>query len=238
MGEQLAPDRRVEQNEQREQLQSARKHVEHQHVFGNRAEEVEVCRRAYQRKTRTDVVDGCGNRREIGDQIMPFKGKGEYRSRKDNNKRHDVHVGRADNFMLDRLAVHLDLGDDFRMDIRAQLFDNGFARDEKTRNLDAAAGTACAGTAEHQHDKNCLTCLWPQVEIRRGEAGGRDNRTDLKGRLCQCVKDAGAHAADVARDKRNRSENDDEIGAHFFHAKCLAELVEQNKIIRIEIDAE
>ena len=169
---------------------------------------------------------------------MSLKGNGKYRSDKDDNKRHDVHVGCADNFMLDRLAIHLDLGDDFRMNIRAQFFDNGFARDEKTRNLDAAAGTACAGTAEHQHDENGLACFWPQVEIRRGKTGCRDNRTDLKSRLCQCVKDAGAHAANIARDKRNRSENDDEIGAHFFHAKCLAELMEQNKIIRIEIDAE
>lgn len=158
---QLAPNRRVEQNEQREQLQSACEHIKHQHIFGKWAEEIEVCRRAYQRETRTDVVYRCGNGGEVRDQIMTFKRNRKDRRSKDDNKCHDIDVCRANHFVLNRFSVHFDLGDNFRMDIRAHLLDDGFACDDKTRDFDAAAGTACTGTAEHQHDKNCLARFWP-----------------------------------------------------------------------------
>lgn len=70
---QILPHSRVEEDEQWEQLKAPGEHVEHQHVFGEHAEESEVLGWSGKFKSGTDVVDGCGNRREIGHQIISLK---------------------------------------------------------------------------------------------------------------------------------------------------------------------
>ena len=69
----ILPYRRVQQDEQREKFQSAGQHVEHQHIFGKMAEEIEVGCRAYLGKAGTDVVDGSRNRGKVGNLVMAFQ---------------------------------------------------------------------------------------------------------------------------------------------------------------------
>ena len=109
---------------------------------------------------------------------------------------------------------------------------------QETGNLDAAAGTAGTGTYKHQHDQNGFAGFRPLVEIRGGKAGGGDNRSHLKGRLCQGTEQATGKMPDIEGDKPHRSQNNQQIGTYLLHAKCFAELAEQQVIIKIEIDAE
>ena len=69
----ILPYSRVEEDEQWEQLKTPGEHVEHQHIFCKGAEVTEVLGWSGKFKSGTDVVDGCGNRCEIGHQIISLK---------------------------------------------------------------------------------------------------------------------------------------------------------------------
>ena len=63
----------MEEDEQWEQLKAPGEHVEHQQVVVEHAEETQDLGWAGQIKSGSDVVDGCGNRCEIGHQIISLK---------------------------------------------------------------------------------------------------------------------------------------------------------------------
>lgn len=82
----------MEEDEQWKQLKAPGEHVEHQHVFGEHAEESEVLGWSGKFKSGTDVVDGCGNRREIGHQIISLKLDQKKRDDKYYSKGYKVYV--------------------------------------------------------------------------------------------------------------------------------------------------
>lgn len=65
-GVNVTPYGRVEEDEQREQLEASGEHVEHQHVFGEDAEVTEVLCRTCELESGTDVVDCSGDRGKVG----------------------------------------------------------------------------------------------------------------------------------------------------------------------------
>lgn len=71
-GVKVTPYGRVEEDEQREQLKSSGKHVEHQHIFGENAEVIEALRRTCKFESRTDIVDCRGDCGEVGNQVFVF----------------------------------------------------------------------------------------------------------------------------------------------------------------------
>ena len=72
-GVKVTPYGRVEEDEQREQLEASGEHVEHQHILGENAEVTEALGRTCELESRTDVVDCRGDRGEVGNQVFAFK---------------------------------------------------------------------------------------------------------------------------------------------------------------------
>ena len=72
-GVKVTPYGRVEEDEQREQLEASGEHVEHQHILGENAEVTEALSRTCKLKPGTDVVDCRGDRGEVGNQVLALK---------------------------------------------------------------------------------------------------------------------------------------------------------------------
>ena len=111
------PDRRVEEDQQWEQLQSTGQHVKHQYKLGEYIELSEILCRSDLCKSGSHVVDGGQNRCKVGDQILILEGNCKDRDCKDNNKRNEKYVDGADHLMIDRLALHIDLAHTLRMNV-------------------------------------------------------------------------------------------------------------------------
>ena len=69
-GEELLPDLGMEQDQDREQFQSSRKHVDHQQKLGRCGEEGKIPGRSHHGKSGTDIVEGRSHRRKVRYQIV------------------------------------------------------------------------------------------------------------------------------------------------------------------------
>ena len=67
----LLPDSRVEENQQREQLQSPCQHIKNQHIPETVGEPAEIAGRSDQLQARSDIVEGGSDCREIGYKVLP-----------------------------------------------------------------------------------------------------------------------------------------------------------------------
>ena len=73
----LLPDSRVEENQQREQLQSPCQHIKNQHILGKVGEPAEIAGRSDQLQARSDIVEGGSDCREIGYKVFALQRKQE-----------------------------------------------------------------------------------------------------------------------------------------------------------------
>ena len=87
------------------------------------------------------------------------------------------------------MSVHLNLSDTVRMTEGKQFLSHGLEHDQKTGDLDSAAGAAGAGAQEHQHDEQCLGQLRPDIEVISRESGRRDNGSNLECGMAQGLPD-------------------------------------------------
>ena len=140
--------------------------------------------------------------------------------------------------MLNGLVIHLDLFDTLGVDIGAKLLAHGFAHNEETGHLNAAAGTAGTGTNKHQQHQDQLGGGGPQIKVTGGIAGGGNDRSHLKKYLGQRVEHALTAMENIDKDHRCSTQNDQQISTDLFHGESILEVLEQNEIIGVEVNAE
>ena len=128
----ILPRTIVEQNQQWEQFQSSRQHIEHQHKLGKVTKETKVLCRTYHFKPRTDVVDGGCHSRKVCNQGMPFKGEGKHRNHKQNNKCNQVHIGGTDNIVLHFFSFEFNLFNALRMNVRVTFLEYGLYHNQNS----------------------------------------------------------------------------------------------------------
>ena len=69
------------------------------------------------------------------------------------------------------------------MDVLAQFLSGGLNKDDKTRHLNSASGTAGTGANKHKHHQNCAGYNGPLVKVCSGKACGGDNGPYLESRF-------------------------------------------------------
>ena len=82
----------MEQHQQREQLQTARNHVEDEDTFAEDRKMAEICRRSDHVKTRSHIVDGCRHRRQIRLQAVAVKGNQQHGACEQNQEGDEIHI--------------------------------------------------------------------------------------------------------------------------------------------------
>ena len=150
----LFPGLPHEKQENRENLQTSGQHIENQDELDAAGEKRKIFGRSDQRETRTDVVEGRGNRGKVGDQIVVVERNQKNGQGEDHQIGDQENIGRADDLMFHQFAVHGDFTDRTRVQMLVELFADALEQDDKARNLDAAAGTARTRADEHQDDQN------------------------------------------------------------------------------------
>ena len=131
VGEQISPDRRVEQEQKREKFQASGKHVKDKDILGEIREKSEIARRTYKFQAGTDVVDRSGNGRKGGSQVCIFEGNQEYGHHKQNNEGDHINIDRTDDVMVDRFVIHFDFLDALRVNIGDELLAHRFKQDNE-----------------------------------------------------------------------------------------------------------
>ena len=182
----ILPHRRCHQHEHRIQLKASRKHIEHEDILGDRLHDAEVAGRADLGEAGSDVVEGTGHGREDSLEVVVLK----QCDRQDRQEEQQHVSGQVDADAVDGASVHgLSVHGDVRYSARMQVFldlaVNCFEHDHDSGDLHAAAGTAGAGAYKHDQDEQRPGILGPLVEVRRREAGRRDDRADLEGRVME-----------------------------------------------------
>lgn len=139
----------VEEDKDREQLKSSRKHIKHKDVLGEVAEEAVVACRSYKRKTGTYVIKCCKYCRKCRYQVVSVKGKKEHGSHKDSKESDEVYVDGTYNIVLYGSAVYSDLTNYLRVDIGSEFLSDRLNKYHKAGYLNTASRTACAGSDGH-----------------------------------------------------------------------------------------
>ena len=192
--------------------------------------------RSYQLKTGTDIIYGSRHRCKVCGKIIAFYGDQQHREKEQGNEGDKINVGSTQNLMLHDFSFKSDLPDTLWMNIGMQLFYHCLKQDDKSGNLNAASGTACAGTDEHQKHQHCFTGLIPGIKVYRRKAGGGNNGGNLKTGIQQCAKCVDRRIHNIDEDKYNGRKDDQQIDSDFFHLKCIFHLPEQDQVLGIKID--
>lgn len=100
-----------EQQQQREQLQSASQHVKDHDQFRQVGKHGKVAGGAYQIQAGADVVQGRRDRRKAGRHSKIVKGNDENGNGENGDVGDEKNIGGTNHFMLHGLAVNLDLFD-------------------------------------------------------------------------------------------------------------------------------
>ena len=120
----------------------------------------------------------------------------------------------------------------------ADLLAHHLEQHHRAGDLQAAAGGACAGAHDHHQQQNCLGELGPEVEVRRGVAGGGDDRGHLKGRQPQRLAEIIVQRHDVGGDQRDAHAHDAQIVPALAALGGRAEAADQQQVVEVEVDAE
>ena len=201
----------------------------------------EVGCRAYSRETGADIIECSGHRGKNRLQVLvPVKDRDQQnRGKEDDDIDSDIHDNGTYCLSLNRLSVHADSGDAARMNIVMDLLKTCFDQDDDTGDLDAAAGGTGAGSAEHDHDKQAPGVLRPDVKIRCGVAGGRNNGSHLESCMVESKKEIVKKAPDIDRDRDDSEGNDPQIPADLTDAESFLFILPQEKDkVCIKVDAE
>ncbi len=120
-----------------------------------------------------------------------------------------------------------------------QLLPHFLKHDEKSGHLDAAAGGACAGTAEHQEQQYHLGRLGPKRKVQSTEAGGCDKGTHGKEGMVQGIQKLAIADGQIAEGQENGGYCDDQkIDPHLLTLPCFTKFPLLYKIKYIEIHTE
>ena len=111
-------------------------------------------------------------------------------------------------------------------------------QNQNTGHLDAAAGGACARSAEHQQYQNHFAEHRPQVEVFSTVPRCCDNRCNLKGCMMEALRQRVEQSPDVDRNHQNAHRDNQEITAHLLHPEGLLLVLPEKEIVRIEVHAE
>ena len=100
------PGNRREQQKNREQFKSSRKHIENKRKLGYVREAAEIACRTYYIKSRTYVVQTGCNCREVCGKIVVVKGNDKQGKDEHHYKTNDIYVYRAYNLMFNRTFIN------------------------------------------------------------------------------------------------------------------------------------
>ena len=178
-----------------------------------------------------NVVQRGGNSRKVCHQIQIIDSHQKNRKGEEENIGDEESAGGTDHFRIQGVSVHLEFFHASRMQDEMQLLADGFAQDQDSGYLDAAAGAAGAGTDKHQHHQDRSWNGRPQIKIRSGVSRGGNDGAYLEGRMAQSLSKGGIQIEDHQGNGQNRSRDNQEIPAHFLHGKGLPEFSAQNQKI-------
>ena len=111
--------------------------------------------------------------------------------------------------------------------------------DDKPADLNAAAGGACAGAYEHQHDQYRAAVAGPEVKVRGGVTGGGHHRGDAEEcvhGLCVIPQDSGM--TQIKQNGDGCKEEHDQIPADLLHFYGVLEFSQNHQVVEIEVHAE
>ena len=115
----------MEEDEEREQLQSSGQHIKHQHPFGEAGEDAKITGRPYLGQTGADVVQRGQNSGKICGEIPALNGDKEDGGCQYYHKGNEIYINGTDHIMLHRFSFKINFLNAFRMDIGLELFDHG-----------------------------------------------------------------------------------------------------------------
>ena len=151
----LAIGRRAEQNDQREDLQSAEQHFERKDDFGERRISPEVCRGADEIEARTDVADAGKRRGEIRQEVPEaFDGDEQGAGDEDRDPGHEEYAHAVYNAAFYGRAFELDRYDLARMHHFAKIRRGGFNEDQDSRHFHTARRGARHTAHRHQEKQD------------------------------------------------------------------------------------
>ena len=233
-----APRERHEQQQQREDLQAAEQHADHEHDLAQRREDGKASGRPDKGEPRPDVGQAreCGG--EIRREVQPVERHDQPGDEQDDDVEREVRQGVVDGLPVDRLAVEADVFHAARAQHLLDLDRAGFEQQHHARELQTAGGAAGAAADKHQQHEQELGVFRPEIEVRGGKAGRRDDRCDLEERIAQRMADAAVEIADVKCDRDDGKGDHTEEPAQLLVAQRGADVAEQDEVIQAEVDAE
>ena len=180
-----APSERHEQQQQREDLQTAEQHADHEHDLAQRREDGKASGRPDKGEPRPDVGQARERGSEIRCEVQPVERHDQPRDEQDDDVEREERHGVVDRLPVDRLAVEPDLFNAAGAQHFLDLDRAGLEQQHHARELQTAGGAAGAAADKHQQHEQELGVFRPEIEVRGGKAGRRDDRCDLEERIAQ-----------------------------------------------------
>ena len=140
--------------------------------------------------------------------------------------------------MVDGLAVHLHLTDISRVDEKQELLLCFLREQEQSRDLEAAARTACHRSEEGQKHYYRLREHRPVVDVSYAEARRRYDRRGVEERLVERIVGGRIERHDIDADYDRRQNDEAEVEPQLLHLCRLQELTRYYQDIHGEIHAE
>jgi len=204
----LAPEARGKKGQHRVELQTARQHVKGQQQLGRSGEIRKAAHRADHLKAGTDVVQAGRNGCKRRHQIEPVQREQQHRQRQQQHINVEIVVHTAQRLFVQRFALKADRRHGMAVQHLVQVLPCRLEKDDDARYFQAARrrARACAHKRQdHDHDAGVGR---PEVEVRRGVAGGRNDGRHLEERRAQRRADTVVHTRDVRRDRQRRERDD------------------------------
>ena len=234
----LHPGAPGEQNQNGEDLQTARQHGPAEDQLAQVAVGTEIAGGAHSLQTGADIVEAGQHRGEIGacgEAVQRDDGK--YRKENDHIGG-EVGVGVVQDLLIHDGTVVADYfylpGVQHLPDVPAQTLH----QQQDPGHLQAAAGGACAGTHHHQAQQYGFGEAGPQVKVRGGIARGSDDGAYLEGGVADGFLQGGVQVPDVQTDQKDAAQDDAEVQPYLLVLDDALPLPEQNQIIAAEVDTE
>ena len=233
-----APGVGAEEEQERENLESAEEHIERKDNLREIAVNAEILCGADKLKAWADVVEAGRDGGEIGTDgkaVHRDDGEAEHEDDAVNGK---IGVDVVADLFADGAAVHINGLHAARVERLADGAANALHQEQNTGDLETAARAACAGADEHERKQDCFGKRRPLLEIDRAVARCGHDADDLKRRVVHGLIDRIVHAADIDGDENDGACGDAEIQAKLLVFEHRFELAEQEHVIKAEVHAE